>query len=126
MDLPPDAWDRIHENIAAARAAARAEVITRAEWNEWGTTFKRATRGVAQTSLFWNHFSEWNDAFCCLNAEVLSPNRQERRISRIFGDADTTLKFDIAGGKSFLAIMTVMILTTFRLRLSTFSPQTHT
>ena len=125
-----DAWARVQENVAAAQAAQQAaaqeEIMVHASWNEWGTTFKTAKPHVMQSSLFWNHFSEGNGVFCCVNAEVLSLDRQRRGWSRIFGDADTILKFDIAGGKFFPAFMTIMILTAFRLRFAALSPQTNT
>ena len=127
------AWARVQENVAAAQAAqvaqqsaAQEEVRVHASWIDWGTAFKTAKPHVMQTSLFWNHYSEGNSAFCCLNAEVLSPDRQQRLWYRFLGDADITLKFDIAGGKFFPAFMTIMILTALRLGFSALSPQTDT
>ena len=93
-------------------------------WNEWGTIWKTARS--QQTSLFWNHNSADNDAHCCINASIRNNETGElQRMSQIYGDADTHLKFGVAGGKLSVPFMTP-ILTKLRIGFPPFPHKVDT
>lgn len=104
---------RKEEASASTTALEDEEFGNLSSWTDWGMTTRGGKKRQSQQSLFWNQWIT-DEAFCCLNASWKT-SLGETEMLQVYGNEETSLKIEIAGGMSFLPLSEMITLTIYRL-----------